>query len=105
MTKRDFLKLMRFPAEWDSWGMYPDDLLALQIAAYNPGHEAAPEHYRNGAFHWWLRKDPDTEVLGKLVDLSYLDPDPLMGKDVRRYVERSKHFSAEVAAHFRSTET
>jgi hypothetical protein len=56
---------------------------AVQIASYLPGDEDAPEHHRNGAFHWWLRKDPIADLLSKLVDLTYLDPDPLMGDDVR----------------------
>ena len=51
MTKIEFLKLMRFPTEWDTLGMYPDELFAFQLAHYEPGHEEGAEHDRNGAFH------------------------------------------------------
>jgi hypothetical protein len=100
VTKRDFMRLMSFPTEWDSWGMYPDQLFELQRADYQPGNENAPEHHRNGAFHWWLQQDPSAEVLVKLVALTYLDPDPPMGNDVRGYVKKSKHYNSAVAAHF-----
>jgi hypothetical protein len=101
MIRRDFIRLMSFPAEWDLWGTYPDELFELQRASYEPGNENASEHHRNGAFHWWLRQDPSAEVLEKLVELTYLDPDPLMGSDVRGYIRRSRQYCAAVAAHFR----
>ena len=64
MIKRDLIRLMSFPAEWDLWGLYPDELFELQLASSGPGNENASEHHPNGAFHWWLRQDPSALALG-----------------------------------------
>jgi len=98
MTKKEFLTLMRFPAEWDTLGMYPDDLFAWQLSGYVPGHEQGAEHDRNGAFHWWLRRHPNKSQLLNLVRLAALDPDQALGNDVRQYVYKAKCFDAEVAS-------
>lgn len=90
IRKLEFVNLMRFPPEWDAWGMYPQELFELQLSTYEPGNEDSSEHHRNGAFHWWLRKNPSSEAIGKLIDLTYLDPDPHLGDDVRNHI-RSSH--------------
>ncbi|BDU20397.1 hypothetical protein DYGSA30_18540 [Dyella sp. GSA-30] len=89
MTKAEFLTLMRFPMEWLSWNLYPDELFEGQFGLYEPGHERGSEHDRNGAFHWWLNRDPDTDTLWKLLSLTKLDPDQLMAQDARRYILRA----------------
>jgi hypothetical protein len=96
MTKLEFLQVMKFPKEWDDWGLYPDELFEIQVAHYKPGHENGSEHDRNGAFHWWLCKEPNSETLIKLVKLTHLDPDPLMAADIRSYIRKAKHFNPEV---------
>jgi hypothetical protein len=101
MAKPDFMQLMGFPAQWESWSMYPNELCEVQIAAYKPGNESASEHHRNGAFHWWLRQEPSAEALIKLAKLTFLDPDPQMGSDVRTHIQRAIHHNAEVASHCR----
>ena len=90
MTKSEFLKLMRFPTEWESLGMYPDELFAGQLAIYKPGDEQGAEHDRNGAFHWWLRRKPSEEELEALYRLASLDPDPLLGQDLLQYLDKAK---------------
>jgi hypothetical protein len=98
MNKVEFLKLLRFPMEWDSFGMYPDELLQWQMSSYRPGHEDAAEHDRNGAFHWWLKRQPSKVELAKLLRLAALDPDPFLGNDLRAYIRRSKSFDVELSA-------
>jgi hypothetical protein len=102
MTKAEFLALMRFPTEWETLGMYPDDLFSWQRAGYVPGHEQGAEHDRNGAFHWWLRRQPSKHQLTNLVRLAALDPDPMLANDLRQYIYRSKSFDHEVEALDRS---
>ncbi|MDP4078346.1 hypothetical protein [Acidovorax sp. A1169] len=97
MNKTEFLQLMRFPNEWLSSGMYVDDLFVWQLAGYAPGHEEGAEHNRNGAFHWWLRKNPDKRSLSRLLDLAAADPDPLLGLDVLLHLEKSPHYDNELA--------
>lgn len=98
MTRHEFMVLMRFPRRWEELEMYPEELFQEQIRGYEPGHEEGAEHDRNGAFHWWLRRDPDKSVLLKLVELSALDPDPLMAADVQSYIRRAKDCDAEVVS-------
>ena len=98
MTKSEFLKLMHFPAEWVSLGMYPDELFQWQLAGYQPGHEEGSEHDRNGAFHWWLRRQPSKTELENLLRLAALDPDPMLGDDLRQYIRKATAFNEQVAA-------
>jgi len=89
---------MLFPKEWVEWDMLPDELMEIQIKGYEPGHEDASEHDRNGAFHWWLKRNPTKEQLTKLLKLTYLDPDPLMGKDIRSYIRKSNNYTSDIEA-------
>ena len=85
-----FLKKMNYPSEWISWGMYPEELALIQRKGYRPGAEAASEHFRNGAFHWWLRAgNPSRVELEKLLKLASLDPDPLMAEDVLSHIRKA----------------
>ena len=90
MTYDKFLKLMKFPKEWMEWEMIPDELASIQIEGYEPGHEDASEHDRNGAFHWWLKRYPSNEQLEKLTKLARLDPDQAMASDVREHIDKLK---------------
>lgn len=97
MTKMEFLKLMKFPTEWETFGMYPDDLFQSQVSRYEVGHEEGSEHDRNGAFHWWLRRELNREQLEKLLRLTILDPDVALGADVRTYIRKAAAFDSELA--------
>lgn len=97
MKKLEFLRLMKFPIEWDSMGMYPDELFQWQSSLYEPGHEAGSEHDRNGAFHWWLKRSPTKDVLEKLLRLAALDPDSLLGNDLRQYIRKADAFDNDLA--------
>jgi len=96
MTKLEFMRALQIPIQWEEWGMYPDELLVSQIARFEPIHAEAPEHDRNGMFHWWLRRNPSKEQLVNLARLSLLDPDQHMGRDVRSYICRASNFDSEV---------
>lgn len=96
MNKEQFLTLMKFPQQWAEWDMYPDELANIQLAGYEPGNENGSEHDRNGAFHWWLKREPGKETLIKLVKLSYLDPDQMLGDDVRKYILKTKCCDDEI---------
>lgn len=96
MTKKEFLCLMRFPTEWELWSMYPDELFNVQLSFYEPGHEDSAEHDRNGAFHWWLRQNTSKEQLEKLLRLAALDPDQLLGNDLRRYIRKNLFFDEQM---------
>lgn len=96
MTKEDFLKIMNFPIEWNIYGMYPDELYLLQIKDYQEGDEQGSEHDRNGAFHWWLKRDPNKNELALLIKLTYLDPDQLMANDVRGYIRQAKNYDCDL---------
>jgi len=90
------MALMRYPDEWDTLHMYPNALFETQLANYRPGDEQGSEHDRNGAFHWCLRKNPDSECLLKLVTLSMLDPDQAMASDVRSYIRNAEQCNSAV---------
>ena len=98
MSKSEFLRLMKFPSEWEEWGMYPEELFKLQFSAYSPGKEEGSEHDRNGAFHWWLANCPNSEALLKLAKLSWLDPDQVMADDARKHIARAQGADSLVEA-------
>ncbi|MHA6881789.1 hypothetical protein [Ralstonia pseudosolanacearum] len=97
MIKLEFVQLMRFPVEWITLEMYPDELFQWQLAGYQPGHEEGVEHDRNGAFHWWFRRQPTKIELEKLLRLAALDPDPLLGEDLRQYIRKASAFGEQLA--------
>lgn len=95
-TKEEFMQLLGYPREWLDYGMYPDELFEIQVQHYSPEHKEGAEHDRNGAFHWWLKKQPSKEQLLRIVKLSALDPDQLMGADVRTYLRKAASADSEV---------
>ena len=98
MDRTTYLRIMQFPDQWLRYEMIPDDLLEELVRQYEPGHESASEHDRNGVFHWWLKRNPPKDVLVKLVELSFLDPDQVMAKDVRSYILTSENTDKDVKA-------
>jgi len=98
MSKSEFMKLMQFPSAWLELGMYPDALFKVQLQSYTSGSEATPEHFRNGAFHWWLSQEPTEEQLICLALLSRKDPDPPMAQDAQRNIRLASRFSPQVDA-------
>lgn len=103
MNKSKFMQLMSIPKAWDEYGMYPEELFAGQVEHFhrdhsevNQEHVGGSEHWRNGMFHWWLKRQPSKEELLKLVMLSRLDPDQLMAQDVRSYIARAKNADSDV---------
>lgn len=68
------------------------NFIFLQITNYQEGDEQGSEHDRNGAFHRWLKRNPNKNKLTLLIKLTYLDPDQLMANDVRSYIRRAKNY-------------
>jgi hypothetical protein len=97
MTKAEFMALLNFPEEWETLGMYPEELFKWQLAGYELGHEDGSEHDRNGAFHWWLTRSPSKKQLEHLLRLTYLDSDALLGDDVRGYIRKAKASDSELS--------
>lgn len=96
IDRNEFLKVMQFPPQWESLGMYPEALAYIQIKGYESGHEEASEHDRCGAFHWWLKRVPTESELMKLMFLASIDPDYLMGEGIRKYIRKSDNYSSIV---------
>jgi hypothetical protein len=96
MTRSEYIALMRFPPQWELWGMLPDAYLTRAISAYRPGHEDASEHDRNGAFHYWLRQRPSKSQLLTLYRLSLLEPDIDMAADWRNHLAKADACDGEL---------
>ncbi len=108
MTKLQFLRRMHFPSDWQYWDMYTDELYQRQLESYEPGNEKAPKHFRNGAFHWWLKRDLSDALLTKLIFLTTRDPDRGMARDVRSHILRRPGLPtrmAEFLSHYDGLET
>ena len=98
MTHTDWLKLMQFPPEWEAWHLIPNELAAIQLAGFEPEHAGAPEHDRHGSFRWWLKREPSSDVLVQLVQLSWLDPDQPMAQYVRECIAKQPNCNAAVTS-------
>ncbi|MDK9363398.1 hypothetical protein [Lelliottia wanjuensis] len=97
MKKEHFLMKMHFPIEWITFNLYPDVLFKNQINLYREDNdEESSEHYRNGAFHWWIRRNPDKDTLIKLINLTFLDLEQLMADDVRSYIIKCEAFDNDL---------
>lgn len=96
MQADHYLCVMGFHPKWREYAMLPAELIDQLCATYRPGMEEASEHDRNGVFHWWLRSAPTKEVLMKLVELTFLDPDQIMAEDVRNHIAQSASYDEEV---------
>jgi hypothetical protein len=108
MTKLQFLRRLRFPPDWRYWEMYTDELYQRQLESYQPGDEKGSEHFRNGAFHWWLKRDLSDALLTKLIFLTTQDPDRVMARDVRSHILRRPGLPrriAEFLSHYDALET
>ncbi|MGX5175283.1 hypothetical protein ACUR5C_14785 [Aliikangiella sp. IMCC44653] len=96
MTVDKFLELMKFPAQWISWNMYPEALAEIQLSEYESGHEDSSEHTRFGAFNWWIAYACSFEEMEKLVKLSYLDSDQEMAERARKRMVKSAYFNSKM---------
>ena len=95
-TIEALLRKLEFPKEWRDWDMIPSELADMQLRGYRSGHEESPEHDRHGAFNWWLKRNPSTEQLHKLCELTFLDPDQHMASYVRGRIRTAEHCSREI---------
>ncbi len=98
-TKAEFMTFMHFAPDWVTLDMYPPDEAFFngQRDVYQPGSEKASEHFRNAAFHWWLKRHPSKEHLKKLVRLTYVDEDRRMGEWLRSEIAKAANCDSEIA--------
>lgn len=96
MKKAEFLKKLKFPQEWLSLELYPEDLFKIQISEYEPKHVHSSEHTRNGAFTWWFHQNPSADILKNLALASLAEPDLSLRKDIQQRIRESKNFNEEV---------
>jgi len=90
LARLDLLQRLCFPKIWQEKGLYPDDLYQVQLEAFRaearvrgiPPDDYHPaggtEHYRYGAFRFWLYRKPAREVYEALMEAAAADPDPPM---------------------------
>jgi hypothetical protein len=84
---------LHYPALWIDRGLYPEALYRVQLAAFESEarqrgiasaeyQPAGAEHYRYGAFTFWLQQKPDAGVADALMEAAIADPDPRMASAV-----------------------
>lgn len=81
---------LRYPTVWTEKGLYPEDLYQMQLAAFVAEAQTrdilpeeyrpigGTEHYRYGAFRYWLQRNPGSDTLHSLMEAAVADPDPPM---------------------------
>lgn len=93
MNKLTFSKLLKFPQIWLDHGLLTDELFEFQISEFEKEYgDKAPsggeEHWRYGAFHYWLRPNIDSKLLSVLLEVAEADSDlPMAGSMIRDIVK------------------
>ncbi len=87
------MKLMNLPTLWNEAVLYPETLFLGQLESYTPGSEEASEHYRYGAFNWWIKQNPPVDKIAALLRAATLDTDPQMAEDARQRLKQCSHYS------------
>jgi hypothetical protein len=98
MDLREFAAQLAYPDVWLQLDLLPGDLYAAQLLELlnEGGTTGAPEHYRYGAFHYWLRRDPQEERLAQLVEAASLDPDKAMAGAALKDIVSSSGSTARI---------
>lgn len=96
MDRAEYLRLMQFPEQWETWDMLPSEWLSGAMASFERGMEAASEHDRHGAFQWWLKRNPSPDRLAVLARLALLDPDQVMADAVREQIRAAASYNLDV---------
>ena len=112
--ERQMRRALRYPRLWFDSGLLAGELLELQYSALRRkvGSRSRPlaasEHWRYGAFVWWLQRVDVQERLLLLLDAAAADPDEPMGSSVAKEIAAHPSSSEAVrerALTFRSTRT
>lgn len=86
--KRQLRRALRYPRLWVESGLLDGELLEIQlrelqkIIGYRSRSLRSTEHWRYGAFVWWLRRVQNTEQLMARLRVAAIDPDEPMGQSV-----------------------
>lgn len=63
--------------------MFPKELFEMQVADLDAISNGGGEHYRYGAFQWWITRVPSQDQVCKLIALTFLDADQVMAAAAR----------------------
>jgi len=83
MNKLSFAKLLNYPAIWLDMNLLTDELFEFQSHEFQKEYgnripKGGTEHWRYGAFHYWLARDIDSKVLWRLLEAASVDPNQAM---------------------------
>jgi len=81
---QEFIDGNQYPGQWLEFEMYPAELFEVQLGDFEGDFEGDGEHFRYGAFQWWIAQPMSLDQLVKLVALAYLDPDQVMASSARK---------------------
>ena len=81
MPPKDYKTILGFSEHWFTLGVVTEESLLLSAAEYEASGDSSTEHYRYGAFRWYLSQHrplsaSDAEAL---YELGNSDPDYSMG--------------------------
>jgi hypothetical protein len=89
MNRNILLKKLNYPAEWEKYELLDEQLISIQLDEYIKEYgsetpKGGTEHFRFGAFLFWLQKDINFKVLSSLLKVAMLDPDkPMAGAVIK----------------------
>ena len=93
MNKSSLSNLLDYPSVWLDEELLTDELFNIQAAELqkeygNDAPKGGTEHWRYGAFHYWLTRNIETDVLAKLLEAANVDPDqPMAGAAIKDIVK------------------
>lgn len=83
MDKASLARLLNYPTIWLEAELLTDELFGIQVPDFQKEYggripEGGTEHWRYGAFHFWLSRNIGSQVLELLLDAASADPDQSM---------------------------
>lgn len=91
MDKAQLAKVLNYPQIWLEANLFTDELFSIQAPEFQREYggrvpSGGTEHWRYGAFHFWLKRNIDVAVLERLLDAATVDPDQPMAGAAIRYI-------------------
>lgn len=84
MSQKDYKTLLEFTDRWFTLGILTEEKLQQYGTTYETSADKNTEHYRYGAFRWYLNEHRplSASVAEALYALGASDPDPAMGEAI-----------------------
>jgi hypothetical protein len=100
MSRKNYKSLLGFTEQWFALGILTEEALQRYGATYETGVDKNAEHYRYGAFRWYLKAHrPVSETVAEaLYDLGASDPDRAMGEAIMADIVELPECPASVSA-------